>query len=83
MTYRLVLTVEASKIVAAMDEMAHDLFVLAALDLPRDPHGLGRVMKTEGGYTTRAFALGGLGMIVYDVDDATSTVAVTDIIWTG
>jgi hypothetical protein len=82
-SYRLVIALEATKVVAAMDEMAHDLFVLACLDLPRDPHGLGRVMRVEGGYTTRAYALGGMGMIVYGVDDTTEMVTVTDIIWTG
>jgi hypothetical protein len=82
-TYRLVIDIEATKIVAMMDEMAHELFVLACLDLPRDPHGMGRVMRAEGGYTTRAFALGGMGMIVYEVDDATEIVTVLDIIWTG
>ena len=83
MTYRLVLAVEATKIVAAMDEVAHELFILACLDLPRDPHGLGRVMDVEGGYTTRAYALGGMGMIVYEVDEATEVVTVFNIIWTG
>ena len=83
MTYRLVIGIEATKTVAAMDEIAHELFVLACLDLPRDPHGLGRVMRVDGGSTTRAAALGGMGMLVYEVDDATEVVTVTDIIWTG
>ena len=83
MSYRLVLAVEATKVVAAMDELAHELFVFACLDLPRDPHGLGRVMRVEGAFTTRALALGGLGMIVYVVDEATTIVTVTDVIWAG
>jgi hypothetical protein len=80
-TYRLVLDIEATKVVAAMDEIAHGLFVMACLDLPRDPHGLGRIMRTEGGYTTRAHALGSMGMIVYEVDDVTEVVTVLDVVW--
>lgn len=83
MSYRLVLAVEATKVVAAMDPTAHELFVLACLDLPRDPHGLGRVMRVDGGFTTRAHALGALGMIVYVVDESTTVVTVTDVIWIG
>lgn len=83
MSYRLVLALEATKVVAVMDEIAHELFVLACLDLPRDPHGIGRVMRVGGAFTTRAFALGAMGMIVYVVDDAMSSVTVTDVIWTG
>jgi len=74
---------EAAKIVAAMSDAAHDLFVLAMLDLPRDPHGLGRETSVDGARTTRAFALGSLGLIVYVVDDAMSTVDVVDVIWIG
>jgi hypothetical protein len=82
-SYRLVLAVEATKVVAAMDPTAHELFVLACLDLPSDPHGMGRVMRVDGGFTTRAFALGALGMIVYVVDEASTIVTVTDVIWVG
>lgn len=83
MSYRLVLALEATKVVAVMDALAHERFVLACLDLPRDPHGTGRVMRIEGAFTTRALALGAMGMIVYVVDDSTSIVTVTDVIWTG
>jgi hypothetical protein len=82
-TYRLVIDLEAAKVVAEMDEMAHELFVLAALDLPDDPHRLGRVLQSEGAFTRCSYALGGLGLILYVIDEGMSTVTVTDIIWTG
>ncbi|NUP47635.1 MAG: hypothetical protein HOW97_10040 [Catenulispora sp.] len=83
MTYRLTLNEDATKTVAAMDARTHELFVLAALDLPRDPHLLGRVMQNTGAFTTRAHILGSMGFIVYDVDDISQTITVTRIIWTG
>jgi hypothetical protein len=82
-TYSLVITLEASKVVAAMDEATHELFVLAALDLPADPHGIGPLDHTEGAFTTRSLPLGSLGLIAYVIDETTATVTVFDIIWTG
>jgi hypothetical protein len=82
-TYRLVIDLEAAKVVAAMDDVASELFVLAALDLPDNPHQLGRFLQSEGAFTRCSFALGGMGLILYVIDEGTSTVTVTDIIWTG
>jgi len=79
----LVIDLEAAKVVAEMDDIASELFLLAALDLPNNPHQLGRVLQSEGAFTRYSFALGGLGLILYVVDEGTSTVTVTDIIWTG
>lgn len=83
MTYRLVIDLEAAKVVAQMDEIAHGLFLMAALDLPGDPHGLGRVLRAEGSTTRCSHALGSLGLILYVIDEESTTVTVTDIIWTG
>ena len=83
MTYRLVIGLEATKVVAEMDEIAGELFVLASLDLPNNPHQLGRVLQSEGAFTRCSYALGGMGLILYVIDEGTSTVTVTDIIWTG
>lgn len=83
MSYSLIVTVEASAAVAGMDETAHELFMLAMLDLAGDPHRMGRQLESEGAFTTRTFALGPLGMIVYVVNDATTTVTVTDVLWLG
>ena len=83
MSYSLVVGIEATKVVAAMDDTASELFMLAVLDLPHDPHGLGRLDHTEGAFTTRSYALGAMGFITYVVNETTATVTVTDIIWTG
>lgn len=83
MTYRLEIPEEAAKVLAVMDEVSHELFVLAMLDLPRDPHGLGHLVSAEGPFTRRAVALGNIGLIVYVVNDFSSTVTVSSIIWIG
>jgi hypothetical protein len=64
-----------------MSEEAHDLMVLAMLDLPKDPHGMGPVIRVEGSRTTRTFVLGGVGMILYVVDDIAETVEIADVMW--
>lgn len=83
MKYQLVIDEEPSRIFAAMDETTHELFVLAALDLPRDPHGLGYAINSEGPFTRRGYTLGGMGMLVYVVNDTTMTVTIADVIWLG
>lgn len=83
MSYSLVITEEVSAVVAQMDEITHDLFVMAMLDLPVDPHGAGSLMKSEGAFATRGLPLGAHGLIVYVVDETTSTVTISDVVWLG
>ncbi|WP_344655353.1 hypothetical protein [Catenulispora subtropica] len=66
-----------------MDEATHDLFILAALDLPNDPHGLGNLLNAEGPFSRRALALADIGFIVYVVDESRRTVTVSTFIWVG
>lgn len=83
MSYGLVITEEVSAVVAQMDEVTHDLFVLAMLDLPVDPHGAGSLMKSEGAFTTRGLPLGAHGLIVYVVNETAATVTITSVVWLG
>ena len=83
MSYRLVIDAAAAAVMASMDESTHGLFVMATLDLPGDPHGLGRVVGSTGAQTKRAHAIGAMGMIIYLVDDETEVVTVTDVAWLG
>jgi hypothetical protein len=82
-SYGLVITVEASAVVAEMDEVTHDLFVMAMLDLPVDPHGMGSLMRSEGAFTTRGLPLGPHGLIVYVVNETAATVTITSVLWLG
>lgn len=83
MSYGLIITEEASAVLVEMDEITHELFVLAMLGLQKDPHGLGVLDGSEGAFTTRTLPLGPLGMIAYVVNDALATVTVTDVLWLG
>lgn len=80
MSYGLILDPAVSEAVASLDEIRHDLFVLALLDLPDDPYGQGTVHRRSGPVTTMSRPLGGMGLVVYDVDEETSTITVTEII---
>jgi hypothetical protein len=82
-SYGLVITEEASSVVAQMDEITHDLFVLAMIDLPADPHGMGTMMESEGAFTQRSLALGPHGLIIYVVNEATATVTIISVLWLG
>lgn len=83
MSYGLVITEEASSVVAQMDKATHELFVMAMIDLPADPHGMGSLMESEGAFTRRSLALGPHGLIIYVVNEATATVTITSVLWLG
>lgn len=83
MAYSLRIEVGATKDLTAMDEIRHGLFVMAMLDLQTDPHSRGHVIGGDGVRIHRAMNLGGLGTILYIVDEDASIVEVTEVIWTG
>lgn len=83
MSYGLVISPEASAVIAAMDDALNELFVMACLDLQDDPHVMGRLSSTEGAFATRNYAVGGLGLIMFVVNDANRTITVTDVLWLG
>lgn len=66
-----------------MDEPTHAMFILAMIDLPFDPHGMGSLVRSEGAFTTRTLAVGTHGLITYVVDETSATVTVTDVTWLG
>ncbi|ACU71806.1 hypothetical protein Caci_2897 [Catenulispora acidiphila DSM 44928] len=85
MSYSLVITEEASAVVGspAMAKDIHQAFVLAMLELPNDPHGVGSSVKSEGAFVTRMLAVGPYGMIVYVVNETAATVTIVDVVWAG
>lgn len=85
MSYSLVITEEASAVVGspAVSKDAQQAFVLAMLDLPNDPHGIGSLVKSEGAFATRMLVVGAHGMIVYVVDETAATVTIVDVVWVG
>lgn len=71
--YNLVISENAAATLAVLPDEPHELFTLACLyDLPRDPYGLGMVDERLGPVTTLTHALGGMGYIVYEVDEEAS-----------
>lgn len=66
-----------------MDEFTHEMFILAMINLPVDPHGMGTLVRTEGAFTTRTVAVGPHGLITYVVDETLATVTITDVTWMG
>jgi len=83
MIYSLVIALDATKDLVHMDEIRHGLFVMAMLDLQNDPHSRGTEIGGDGVRVHRAMKLGGLGTILYIVDEDTRRVEVTEVIWTG
>lgn len=85
MSYGLVITEEVSAMVKSppMDEFTHEMFVLAMIDLPLDPHGVGTLVRSEGAFTTRTLNAGPHGLITYVVDETTATVTIVDVTWLG
>lgn len=66
-----------------MDEFTLEMFVLAMVNLPLDPHGMGSLVRSEGAFTTRTFAVGPRGLVTYVVDEALAAVTITDVTWLG
>jgi hypothetical protein len=79
-SYGLILDLPASQAVATLDDVPHELFVLACLDLTSDPYSHGAVYERRGAVTTLTRDLGGMGLIVYDVDEEVRVVTVKQII---
>ena len=77
MSYKLAIDRPAADALAAMPEDPHDLFVMACVDLIDDPYTHGVVDRQDGPLVTLTLAIGGMGFIVYDVDETASTVTIT------
>jgi hypothetical protein len=79
-SYGLVMELAASEAVATLPDAPRELFVLACLDLTADPYSHGVVDQRRGAVTTLTRDLGGMGLIVYDVDEEAGVVTVKQII---
>jgi hypothetical protein len=53
------------------------------LDLRDNPHGRGHAIGDDGVRVHRAMKLGGLGEVLYIVDEDAAAVEVAEVIWTG
>jgi len=84
-SYSLVITEEVSAMLKSppMDEFTHEMFVVAMIHLPLDPHGVGTLVRSEGAFTTRTVAVGSDGLITYVVDEVASRVTIVDVTWLG
>jgi mRNA-degrading endonuclease RelE of RelBE toxin-antitoxin system len=79
--YNVIIGETAAESLKDMDGPTAELFVLAMLDLRRDPHNQGPELRGAGHLTDRAHQLGTLNTILYTVDDDTLTVYVAEVLW--
>lgn len=82
MKYSIIFEMALTEAIAAMPEMAHDLFVLACLEIGNDPYGqCGDVAESAAGVVTkRAWAVSSLGLIEYEIDEEASVITLTSVI---
>jgi mRNA-degrading endonuclease RelE of RelBE toxin-antitoxin system len=79
MNYGLIISEAAAESLKDMDDHTQELFVLAMIDLARDPHTQGVELRQEGQFTDRAHDLGLFSTIFYTVDDSAMEVRITDV----
>lgn len=77
--YALIFEPPVAEAVADLPEEAHDLYVLACVDLVFDPYGRGVVHERRGPVTALSHALGGMGLILYEVDEEARTVTIGQV----
>jgi hypothetical protein len=83
MNYSLIIEVQATKALALLPEVPHELFTLEFFDICGDPHGqCGLTTGTTGLMTSRVWAVGSMGFIEYEVDDGAKVVTITNVIST-
>ncbi|MEY9864235.1 hypothetical protein ABH935_009890 [Catenulispora sp. GAS73] len=83
MNYSLIIELQATKALAALSEVPHELFTLEFFDICGDPHGpRGLTTETSGLKTSRMWAVGLMGFIEYEVDDGAKVVTITNVIST-
>ena len=81
MNYSLIVELAATKALAELPEVPHQLFTLAFFDICDDPHGrYGLTTETSGLKTSRMWAIGSMGFIEYEVDDGAKVVTITNVI---
>lgn len=81
MRYSLIFELPATKALAALPEIPHELLTLAGYDIACDPHGpSGVTSRTTGQMTSRTWAIGSMGFIEYEVDDGAAVVTITNVV---
>lgn len=79
MSYTLIFEPPVAEAVADLPEEPHDLFVMACVDLVFDPYGRGVVHERRGPVTALSHALGGMGLILYQVDEEAQSVTISEV----
>ncbi|WP_194909215.1 hypothetical protein [Catenulispora rubra] len=81
MRYSLIIEIAVTEAIATMSEIAHDLFVMACLEIHADPRGQGELTDgTAGAIKLGAWAVGALGLIEYEVDEEAAVITLTSVI---
>jgi hypothetical protein len=81
MKYSLIFHMAVTEAIAEMPEIPHELFTLACLDIAGDPLGRGGFTINRYGLTTiRAWVVGSMGFIRYEVDEGTGVINLTNIL---
>lgn len=84
MRYSLVFTLRATKILGELPEIPHELFTLAGYDIADELYESGEVSSgTAGQVTNRAWALGSMGFIEYEVLKESNVVLITNVVYAG
>ncbi|MEY9891574.1 hypothetical protein ABIA35_005950 [Catenulispora sp. MAP12-49] len=80
MRYSLVFEMVATEIIATLPEVPHELFTLACFDIVDAPYGQGGVPKqTSDGVIRRAWAVGDIGLIEYQIDEKARVVTIISV----
>jgi hypothetical protein len=80
MRYSLIIGMAVTEAVAAMPEIPHDLFTMACLEIAGDPHGPDAfTIAKNGAMTIRAWVVGSMGFIRYEVDERSRVITLTNV----
>lgn len=80
MRYSLIFELAATEIIAALPEIPHELFALGCFDIADNPYGQGGVPEeTADSVTRRAWAVGDMGLIEYEIDEKARAVTIISV----
>jgi hypothetical protein len=81
MRYSLIIESAVAEAIATVSEIAHDLFVMACLEIHDDPWGQGDLTDGKDGKTKLgAWAVGPMGLVEYEVDEEAAVITLTSVI---
>ena len=81
MRYNLIIEIAVTEAIGTMSEVAHDLFVMACLEIHADPRGQGELADGKAGsIKSGVWAVGAMGLIEYEVDEDAAVITLTSVI---